>query len=89
MPCQRIKKLGTRAHRRDRSAAETIFTNRTYFLDNPRNYFYASLVSVNRKKLVLSSVCGYGGTQLKITDKVRDVTGKLEVTFDFYFPTVL
>jgi len=82
VPCHRINKLGTHAHHCDRSAAEAIFANRTYFLDNPRNYFYASLLSVNRKTLVLSSVCGYGGTQLKIIDKVQDVTGKLEVTFD-------
>ena len=36
MPCHRINKLGTYAHHRDRSAAETILVNGTYFLDNPR-----------------------------------------------------
>ena len=36
VPCHSINKLGTHAHRRDRSAAEAIFANGTYFLDNFR-----------------------------------------------------
>jgi hypothetical protein len=36
VPCHRINKLGTHAHHRDRSTAGAIFTNGTYFLDNPR-----------------------------------------------------
>jgi hypothetical protein len=31
-----LKKLGTHAHHRDRSAAAAIFANGTYFLTNPR-----------------------------------------------------
>jgi hypothetical protein len=36
VPCHSINKLGTHAHYRDRSAAEAIFANGTYFLYNPR-----------------------------------------------------
>jgi hypothetical protein len=33
--CHRINKLGTHAHHCDHSAAAAVFTNRTYFMDNP------------------------------------------------------
>ena len=33
--CRRINKLSNDTHHCDHSAAEAIFTNRTYFLDNP------------------------------------------------------
>jgi len=36
VPCHRNNKLGTHAHDRDRSTAEAIFANGTYFLDDPR-----------------------------------------------------
>jgi ethanolamine utilization cobalamin adenosyltransferase len=35
MPPQKINKLCTHVHHRDRSAAATIFANGTYFVDTP------------------------------------------------------